>query len=80
MRSVESNCVGCGLPCVPYCSYNRSSVVCTCDKCKAEVDVLYQIGDDELCRDCAIEECKEDIVDCYADEYLYDLIIKEDEE
>ena len=67
----ESDCVGCGLPCTGSCSYyNSYSTYLVCDKCGCDTDILYQIGNQELCRECAIEECRDDIVEQCADMYL----------
>ena len=69
----EGACIGCCSPC-EGCSYNGTyNLYLVCDKCGCRADVLYIVENEELCRDCAIEECKEDIVDKYADEYLEDL-------
>lgn len=68
MRRTETDCVNCGLPCVGYCAYkNSETIYLTCDKCGSDAERLYKVDYEELCRECAISECKDELVK-YAEE------------
>ena len=63
----ESDCVGCET-CVGTCAYRYSErYVLVCDKCGCDVDKLYRVNNDELCRECAVEESKDELIE-YAEE------------
>jgi hypothetical protein len=52
MRVVDTDCVGCGLPCTyEACRYYKV-VRYLCDQCGEEQDELFYFGPDELCIDC----------------------------
>lgn len=80
MIRTESACVGCGLSCVPYCSYNHDELICECDVCRTSTEDLYDVGGQEMCFDCAfnyykdimIEECKDEIIEQYGEDYTDD--------
>lgn len=66
----ESSCVSCGLPCTSRCSYYGSEeIYLVCDKCGSDADKLYDVNGQELCIDCAIEECKDEIIKEYKSEF-----------
>ena len=54
-RRSESQCVGCGKPCIRYaCPYYDCEVV-FCDDCGFDIysdETIYTWGSLELCRDC----------------------------
>lgn len=64
MIKIENDCVDCGLPCrFGSCPYYRVEHH-YCDKCGYE-DVLYDFFDEELCKDCLMEEISvTDDADC----------------
>lgn len=51
MKSIESDCVDCGLPCIGKACPHFEVIRYICDKCYAE-DVLYEFDGQELCIDC----------------------------
>ena len=59
MRCVENDCCGCATESYPCrgdsCSY-RHSVHLYCDKCKRDVEKIYEYEDYDLCEDCLLEE------------------------
>lgn len=55
MKSIENECVNCGLPCLGYRCPNRNVVRYYCDDCKQEVQQLYRYNGVELCLDCIID-------------------------
>ena len=54
MKTIENDCVDCAIPCID-CGRKRT-VHYYCDKCGEEASVLYEFDNDELCKDCLIEE------------------------
>lgn len=66
----EEQCVSCGLPCTSTCMYyGKVDIYLTCDKCGCDTDKLYDVNGQELCVDCATEECKEEIIKEYKSEF-----------
>ena len=56
----ENECVECGKPCLGRsCPYLRVRHL-YCDRCMRDVDTLYVIDEEELCKDCAAEVLLED--------------------
>lgn len=64
MVKYENRCCGCatdGYPCRGSRCPLRSVPVYYCDNCKCEIDGdVYEIDDEELCRDCKEERFGED--------------------
>lgn len=58
MKTVNDECVCCGLPCLGESCPNRNVVRYTCDKCKEEFDndELYVYDDEMLCEECLLLE------------------------
>lgn len=56
MIRVESECVGCGLPCLygacPYYKVKRLY----CDDCGEDMEHLYRFAGYELCVDCVLKQ------------------------
>lgn len=65
MRRIEDMCVECtdsGLPCLGSACPNRRKVeVCYCDECKEEIDTVYGVGEEELCKHCFLEKYRKEI-------------------
>lgn len=58
MKKTESDCVGCGLPCLyTACPYYEVTVF-YCDDCGEECENLYEFDDEELCIDCIEKRLK----------------------
>lgn len=58
MRTLENQCVDCGLPCIGNsCRYKNVSVY-YCDNCDNE-GAEYRIDSKDLCKDCAKSYIKE---------------------
>lgn len=61
-KTIESNCVDCGLPCLNHsCPYYEVEVT-YCDDCGDEAD--YEIDDGVYCENCAetvLQECFDDL-------------------
>lgn len=54
-------CVDCksmGLPCYGNSCVNRHVPHFHCDKCKQEVDDLYDYDDKQICLDCIVKQLK----------------------
>ena len=77
MRKVESDCVGCGLPCTSTCPYYGNSMHLYCDKCGDEVNVLYKKHSDELCIKCLVYGNMKDFIDSLWDEDDFQTIVDE---
>ena len=55
MLLYENHCCDCaapGYPCRGSACPNRRGPVYYCDKCGAELDEVYEVGNEELCEDC----------------------------
>ena len=55
MLLYENHCCDCaapGYPCRGSACPNRRVPVYYCDKCGAELDEVYEVGNEELCEDC----------------------------
>ena len=55
MLLYENHCCDCaapGYPCRGSSCPNRRVPVYYCDKCGAELDEVYEVGNEELCEDC----------------------------
>lgn len=57
MRTVNDECVDCGLPCMGNQCPNMNVVRHYCDNCGEETE-LYYFDDEELCIYCIIEKLK----------------------
>ena len=58
MIRYENECVGCtglGLPCMGDSCPNRMVPRFYCDRCKEEVDDLYDFDGEELCGECVLK-------------------------
>lgn len=58
MTRTENECVGCceiGQPCMGSACQNRNVTHLYCDNCGEEADELYDVYDDEICRDCLLD-------------------------
>ena len=57
MITYEDECVGCsaGLGCMGSACPNRNVPHLYCDKCKEEVDNLYEYEGEQVCVDCILE-------------------------
>lgn len=55
MKRIENHCVCCGLPCLGSSCPNRNVPVHYCDKCKEELDDIYEVDGEELCEECLKE-------------------------
>jgi hypothetical protein len=55
MKTVENECVNCGLPCLGSSCPNRNVIHFYCDEC-GEEEVLYDFDGDELCIECIKEK------------------------
>ena len=54
-----NNCCGCATPAYPCLGDScplRHTKVLICDKCKSEVDRLYEYGDRQLCEECLLKQ------------------------
>lgn len=49
MRSIENQCVDCGLPCIASCKYKSVEVV-HCDRCGREA--FCNVDGEDLCEQC----------------------------
>lgn len=54
MIRYENECVDCGFPCYD-CRYRRQVKHLYCDTCGQEVDTLYWVDGDQVCKDCALD-------------------------
>lgn len=56
----ENECVGCppDMGCLGSACPNRHVPVFICDKCKQEVDDLYDYDDKQICLDCIVKQLK----------------------
>lgn len=48
----EDNCVGCPRGCINCGRKHQAVCIRICDRCKEEVDTLYNYDGEELCLDC----------------------------
>ena len=55
MKKIESDCVGCGLPCLGKSCPYREVTHYYCDKC-GEEETLYYYDGAELCIECLLNE------------------------
>lgn len=62
MIRYENECVGCPpeMGCLGSLCPNRKVPYYYCDKCKEEVDELYEVGNKDLCEDCLKDMFKKD--------------------
>ena len=59
MKKIENECVECGLPCLgDSCPY-KEVIRFYCDRCEEE-ETLYHYGNEELCKECLLEELLEE--------------------
>lgn len=56
----ENECVGCppDMGCLGVACPNRRVPHLYCDKCKREVDDLYDYDDKQICLDCIVKQLK----------------------
>lgn len=56
----ENECVGCppDMGCLGVACSNRRVPHLYCDKCKQEVDDLYDYDDKQICLDCIVKQLK----------------------
>ena len=58
MLKIENHCCDCAVPGYPcqgdLCPLTRVEVH-YCDKCKDELDYIYEVDGDELCESCVLE-------------------------
>lgn len=54
MKKTESECVGCGFPCLLGACPNYRVTRYYCDKCYSE-ETLYKTDEGELCAECIID-------------------------
>ena len=65
----KSDCVDCGFPCIgtacPYycCMYLK------CDNCNHTVDDLYELDNDDVCRDCYDKAIQKELYEAYKKEW-----------
>ena len=77
MVKYEDACFGpCGADCDGhYCSLKDKTVkILSCDKCRREVDTLFEVDGKEVCKDCLINmfDCDEGECDsCGCHEFVY---------
>lgn len=58
MIAYEDECCGCvspGYPCIGETCINKNVKHLYCDKCNADVEVLFIVDDKEICEDCLLE-------------------------
>lgn len=58
MTKIKNECVGCGRRCIGDFCPHRNVVYYYCDRCKSEVETLYEVDGEELCSECKSEEEK----------------------
>ena len=60
MVEYEDECVGCPteMGCLGFSCQNRHVPHLYCDKCKQEVDDLYDYDDKQICLDCIVKQLK----------------------
>ena len=60
MRTVNNECVDCGLPCIGDACRYKNVIRYYCDKCKEEFnsDELYDVDGEMLCIDCLMKQFK----------------------
>lgn len=61
MVTYQNHCLDCksmGLPCYGNSCVNRHVPHFYCDKCKQEVDDLYDYDDKQICLDCIVKQLK----------------------
>ena len=60
MVMIEDECVGCpgGMGCLGSACPNRNVKHYICDKCKDDVETLYEFEGEQLCIDCIEERLK----------------------
>ncbi len=68
MTKVENHCVDCGLPCLyDNCPF-RNVEVYYCDSCHKQIDgAVYHVDGKDMCKDCFVEEFKENVSDFFDD-------------
>ena len=57
MKKIVNECCGCavpGYPCSPSCSLKAVEHF-YCDKCREELEEVYEVDGEELCQDCLKE-------------------------
>ena len=63
MIRTEDRCCDCavpGYPCRGSSCPNRNVEVHYCDRCRSEIEKIYEAGGEELCEDCYNEQYGED--------------------
>lgn len=61
----EDECVGCssGSGCLGSTCPNRNVLHLICDKCKEDVEELYDTENGELCEECTLKQFKKVVID-----------------
>ena len=59
MKKIENHCVHCAMGCAD-CGLKRVEVY-YCDKCKDQIEDVYDDGEQELCEDCLLKKYKKEI-------------------
>ena len=77
MRKLESDCVGCGLPCSVGCPYYGDKLKLYCDKCGDDVDYLYELGKEEVCLKYLVYNKMKDFIDSVWDDDDFQTIAEE---
>lgn len=58
MKRIENACLDCtgmGKPCMGSTCPQREAVIYECDECHEEVDELYELDGEELCKYCVLD-------------------------
>lgn len=72
MIQYEDDCVACDRPCLGRACPYRNVKHLYCDRCNTEVDTLYLLDGEELCRDCAEEVANDEYITESLEEIRYD--------
>lgn len=56
MKYVDTECVGCGLPCIYYACPFYEVEHFKCDRCGEEDVKLYHYNGEEICQECILKE------------------------
>lgn len=62
----EDECCGCAVPaypCMGSACPNRNVLHLICDKCKEDVEELYDTENGELCEECTLKQFKKVVID-----------------
>lgn len=59
----EDECVGCDTHCMGSVCPNRNVLHLICDKCKEDVEELYDTENGELCEECTLKQFKKVVIE-----------------